>query len=184
MTPRITAIADDEEVVAHRRDQAGHQAPGAPEALDDEGVEAAGVHELLRHLRVADGEEQQHDRHQEERDRGPSPVAQRDHEGGHHDDAGQRRDGREHQEHDASHAERVRAQPRVEDVVVGRAENALVRHIGSRSRQIGAKPVPRAASLPSDTAPHMLGRPTATTRPNLITSTRMVQHRPVCEKAR
>jgi hypothetical protein len=70
--------AGNEEVVAHGGDEAGHQPAAAAQALDHEGVEAAGIHQLPGHLRVADGEEQQDDRDDDEGGRGTTSVAQRD----------------------------------------------------------------------------------------------------------
>ena len=92
--------ADDEEVVAQRRDESRDEAARSAQALDHERVEAAGVDHLLGHLRVADREEQQDHRDDEERCGCAAAVAERDRERGHHDDAGERGDGGQDEEDD------------------------------------------------------------------------------------
>jgi hypothetical protein len=97
----------DEEVVAESRDEPGDEAPRLAEALDDEGIEAAGVHEHPGHLRVADGEQQEDRRDGNEREDGAAPVAERDRQGDDHDGHGEGSDGGQHEEDDAGHAELV-----------------------------------------------------------------------------
>ena len=99
--------ARHEGVVSESGDQAGDKAGAAAEALDRDGIEPARVHELLRHLGVPDGEEEERDRHHDDRERDAAPVAEGDGERKHDDRAGERRHGCQDEEDDGGDTELV-----------------------------------------------------------------------------
>ena len=121
--------SDHEEVVAERGDEARDETARATEALHDEGIEAAGVHELLRHLRVSHGEQQQDRGDQEEGHRCAATVSEGDRQGGDDHDARQRCDGGEHEEDDPGDAERAGSKRGV--VLLRRGRRYRVCHVGS-----------------------------------------------------
>jgi hypothetical protein len=67
---------DLEQRVGERPADAGRQAELTPEPVRDEGVEAAGGAHLLRHRDVADGEDGEDDRREQERGRRVEPGAE------------------------------------------------------------------------------------------------------------
>ncbi|GAB2742049.1 hypothetical protein GCM10027174_14480 [Salinifilum aidingensis] len=127
--------ARDEAVVPEHRGETGHKSWWPAESLDHEGVEPSRVAHRLRHLGVADREQQQHRGRGDERRRHPAAVTDRDADPRDHDHSGQGCYRGEHEGDDAGNTEHVPGRVRATvpgALLIRRAHRASPEREGSR----------------------------------------------------